>query len=158
MGFIGSGNYDAVSSILPASVVADTNVDNSTYLMDGVLSGEFVAGYWSEGGTPNATLFEVFETGIVSPRAILYRLDSDKCVEIVTQTNTTTTTITRTEDGDSDELIVALIVLAVLALILALLLAFVIIRERAQKPLFMPLITTVSQPDRGHGGVETGKV
>ena len=67
VGFIGQGNYDAVSAMLPESV-SPTYVTNSSDMVANVLSGALVAGYVSEGTPPSPELFDTFETGIVSPR------------------------------------------------------------------------------------------
>jgi len=122
VGFIGQGNYDAVSAMLPDSTTA-TFVTNSSDMAANVLSGALVAGYVSEGAPLNAELFDVFETGIVSPRVSLFHKDVLTC----------------TDDAD-DVSIVAIIVVAAITLVLALLLSFVIVRERVGKPLFMPLL------------------
>ena len=68
VGFIGQGNYDSVSSILPDNVI-DTIVDEGDDAIAAmVLDGSLLAGYISEGSPPDAAQFNVFETGIVPPR------------------------------------------------------------------------------------------
>jgi hypothetical protein len=122
VGFIGQGNYDSVSATLPDSV-SPTFTTDSADMAANVLSGALVAGYMSEGNA-NTTLFEVFETGIISPRVALFHRDVPTC---------------------STSLMPATVAIAIVVLILALLLLLVIARERQQKPLFMPLLkqTTV---------------
>ena len=68
VGFIGSGNYDSVSAILPDNVSPSYDT-NATDMARNVMSGAHVAGYSSEGNPPAEDGdFEVFGTGIVSPR------------------------------------------------------------------------------------------
>ena len=67
VGFIGQGNFDSVSELLPASTTPSFVTDNDDMAAN-VLSGALLAGYLSE-GEANATLFQTFETGIISPCA-----------------------------------------------------------------------------------------
>jgi len=128
VGFIGQGNYDSVSAILPATTVT-AMLTNDSYIEAKVRSGQVIAGYVSEGAPPDAGEFEVFETGIVSPRVALFHKDKlwSEC-----------------EGGDEDRWssgeLIALIVVAATALVLVLLLGLLIFKERTGSPVFMPLI------------------
>ena len=158
VGFIGSGNYDSVSSILPDNVI-DTIVDEGDDAIAAmVLDGSLLAGYISEGAPPDAAQFNVFETGIVSPRTILFHKDHYVCsLDTTTQSPSSppppptppplpgSPSASACDDikEDKDVLLVALVVIAAVALVLVLLLSFVIVRERQSKPLFMPLLKEV---------------
>jgi hypothetical protein len=123
VGFIGQGNYDAVSAMLPSNT-APTFYADSSDMVANVKSGALVAGYVSEGKPPSPEAFDIFETGIVSPRVALFHKDQVVC--------------------DSGVIFVPLIIVAVVALVLALLIGFIISKERARKPLFMPLLRETS--------------
>jgi hypothetical protein len=74
VGFIGQGNFDSVSAVLPV----DTQplfFPNETEIVLNVHAGGIVAGYSSEGSPPEADTFNVFPTGIVSPRVALFHKD-----------------------------------------------------------------------------------
>lgn len=130
LGFIGKGNYDAVSAILPPTTVP-AYLTNDSHIEQKVIDGGVLAGYVSEGSPPDADLFDVFETGIVSPRVALFHKDKlwSEC------TGSSGDTWSTTE-------MVPLIIVAVVALVLVLLLAFMTIMERKGKPVFMPLISS----------------
>lgn len=124
VGFIGKGNYDAVSALLP-DTTSPSYVTNSSDMVANVRSGSLVAGYLSEGtGGLDPSEFDLFDTGIISPRVSLFRKDKNPD-EICTAT---------------DDSMIPLIVVAVVALLVTLLLIFVITRERQNKPLFAPLL------------------
>lgn len=129
VGFIGSGNYDAVSAMLPSTTKPTIEKDN-TMIQAGVLAGELIAGYLSEGSPKNASALglTVFETGIVSPRVALFRKADPECAAAASAASEAPTTV-------------GLIIVAAVALVLVLLLGFVIMRERVSKPLFMPLLS-----------------
>lgn len=129
VGFIGQGNFDSVSELLPASTTPSFVTDNDDMAAN-VLSGALLAGYLSEGEPPNATLFNVFETGIISPRVALFHKDAWVCDEA---------------NGDAAPAIsTALIVVAAITLVLALLLVFLVVKERMGKPVFMPITANLS--------------
>lgn len=135
VGFIGQGNYDAVSNMLPDSVTP-TFVTNATDMAANVLSGALVAGYVSEGLPPNPTAFEVFETGIISPRVALFRKDDPGC-------STAGGVLAAVREG-APGLIAAVVVVAVVALLSIVLLAYLICKERSGSPVFMPLLNTAA--------------
>lgn len=127
LGFIGKGNFDAVSAILPPTTVP-AYLTNESYIEQKVLNGGVLAGYVSEGGPPKSALFDVFETGIISPRVALFHKDKlwSECTE-------------GEEGGDSWSTaeMVPLIIVCVIALVLVLLLAALVSMERKGKPVFM---------------------
>jgi len=127
VGFIASGNYDAVSSLLPDSTMPQYK-PNSSVIASKVLADKYVAGYVSEGEPPDAELFDVFTTGIVSPRVALFHKDQLVC------------------SGTTPAMLTIVIIVSAVALVLALLVAFVIIKERLGKPIFMPLIMEAAKP------------
>lgn len=163
VGFIGKGNYDSVSSILPDNVI-DTIVDEGDAAIAAmVANGALLAGYVSEGAPPDAAQFNVFETGIVSPRTILFHKDHYVCSLATSQSpgspppppsppplpgspdSLPADASAECDDikEEKDVLLVVLVVIAAVALVLVLLLSFVIMRERQSKPLFMPLLKEV---------------
>lgn len=145
MGFIGAGNYDSVASILPSTVIASYNLGEFDDIKGAVQDGTFIGGYKSEGGALDSTIFNTFDTGIISPRAILFRLDEECVCDHAAPTMPPPPPTPPSSDINNETgLTIALIVVASVLLILALLLAFVIVRERAQKPLFMPLLATTN--------------
>jgi hypothetical protein len=132
VGFIGQGNFDAVSAMLPTETtpVFTTNAED---IEANVLSGTYVAGYVSEGEPTDADSFVTFETGIISPRVALLRKPKLECTA---------------DDGGLDTISAAIIfVLAAVSLILALIMAYAFTMEKKGKPLFMPLI--VDTPTKG---------
>jgi len=128
VGFIGSGNYDSVSHLLPSDVTV-TIVTNSSNMEALVKNGALVAGYNSEGVTGDDAAFSLFATGIVSPRVSLFRKYNPTC----------------TADEAAVDLNVGLVItLAVLAVALLLtisVVAHLIRMERKGSPLFMPLMS-----------------
>jgi hypothetical protein len=126
VGFIGQGNYDAVSALLPDST-APNFVTNASEMRQLVLSGALVAGYISEGEPDDPASFHTFETGIISPRVALFRKTALVC------TADSTTQVVG---------IVVIAVLAVVALLLAGVLAHIVRMERKGSPLFVPLVTS----------------
>jgi hypothetical protein len=127
VGFIGSGNYDSVSHLLPADVTV-TLVTNASVMEALVKDGALVAGYNSEGTTGDDAAFNLFATGIVSPRVALFRKPNPTC----------------TATDKMDELQVGLVItLGVLAVVLLLTVSIVVHLIRMEKkgsPLFMPLM------------------
>jgi len=131
VGFIGKGNYDAVSALLP-STTSPSYVTNNTDMEANVLSGALVGGYISESEVSDASLFDTFETGIISPRVALFRKTDKEC------------TADEVECTDDDEkFITILIVLAAVILVLATTLGYIISMERKGSPMFMPLLNTL---------------
>jgi len=130
VGFIGSGNYDSVSHLLPPSVTM-TIVTNSSDMEALVKDGALVAGYNSEGKTGNDTDFSLFATGIVSPRVSLFRKPNPTCTA-------------KDDDDDNDGLVTGLVItLAVLAvglLLVASVTVHLIRMEKKGSPLFVPLM------------------
>jgi len=138
IGFIGKGNYDSVSHLLPdtVSVTISTNFSD---MEANVLSGALVAGYQSEGaGNMNATEFNQFETGIISPRVALFRKPNPTCTA---------------DDNDSivTAMAVSLAVLAGVSLLLAIVIVHLIRMEKKGSPLFKPLMG-----ERGVEAVQAG--
>jgi len=139
VGFIGQGNFDAVSSILPTAT-QPLFFPNETEIVANVHGGALVAGYSSEGNPPEASSFHVFSTGIVSPRVALFHKDllwSD-----CTAAGETNTLAIRDDRSFHDSaVLISLIVVASVTLVLSLTMSLIIFKERMGKPLFMPLIT-----------------
>ena len=129
VGFIGQGNFDAVSGMLPDSTTP-LFVTNSTDMNTNVLSGALVAGYTSEGMPPDAAQFEVFETGIVSPRVALFRKDDPGCSTVATYGDT----------SNQNAYFFVMIAIAVVTLLVVVLLVVLIGREKSGKPIFHPLV------------------
>jgi len=161
MGFIGAGNYDAVSSILPSNVNANFDMGEFDDIVSAVAAGSFIAGYRSEGVALNESLFSVFDTGIISPRAILYRLDEECECEAKaalpappppSEANAASPPPPEAE-STTTPLIIAVIVVGAVALVLALLLALLIVKERAGVPVFMPIPGSKAPPAVGMGTV-----
>ena len=125
VGFIGQGNYDAVSALLPADTTP-VFVTNASEMDANVLSGALVAGYISEGEPEDADAFDTFETGIISPRVALFRKTKLVC--------------TADDEGVVVGGIIIIAVLAGVALLLASILAYAITMEKKGTPLFMPLV------------------
>lgn len=129
VGFTGQGNYDAMSSLLPTSVTP-TFVTVDADIEANVLSGALVAGYISEGVTSNSSLFQAFETGIISPRVALFKKPNPTC-----------TADTADEDGLITGFVIIIAVIAVIALLLAVVVVHLIRMEKKGSPLFKPLLT-----------------
>jgi len=137
VGFIGSGNYDSVSHLLPSDVTV-TLVTNSSDMEALVKNGALVAGYNSEGVTGDDAAFSLFATGIVSPRVSLFRKYNPTC----------------TADDDADinvGLVITLAILAAVALLLVSVVVHLIRMEKKGSPLFMPLMN-----ERGVEAVAVG--
>lgn len=128
VGFIGAGNAQSVSSILPSNTFYKDNIVNGSQLADQVVSGNLVAGYVSEGHPPQAERFTLIPTGIVAPRVVLFRKDEPTCADTVKETET-----------DSG-VIAGLIILAVAVLVLVATLSVLIVREKRGHPVFAPLL------------------
>jgi hypothetical protein len=165
VGFIGQGNYDSVSHLLPPSPaeLATLFYTNSSDMEANVDSGALVAGYNSEGddGTWDYDRFHLFETGIVSPRVALFRKPSPTCSanvetapELVKARDDLATAATETarlkddldtKNEDYDTLltgsIVVLVILAVVLLLTASVIIHLIRMEKKGSPLFMPLMS-----------------
>jgi hypothetical protein len=125
VGFIGSGNYDSVSHLLPPDVTV-TLVTNSSDMEALVKSGALVAGYNSEGKTNDDAAFSLFATGIVSPRVALFRKYNPTC--------------TAEADDVNVGLVITLAILAAVALLLVSVVVHLIRMEKKGSPLFMPLM------------------
>eukprot|EP00873_Tetraselmis_striata_P028745 jgi/Tetstr1/449009/TSEL_036234.t1 len=134
LGFIGQGNYDAVSSILPKSA-SPLFLTNQSDISAHVDSGAIIAGYLSEGDSDDlGANYKVFPSGIISPRGFLFRKDYPTCDDVAAMSDTmlppaATLTI--------------FIVLSVIVLVLAVLLTFIIVKERNGSPIFTPLVEKV---------------
>ena len=76
--FIGQGNYDSVKDILDDTAVPVFETDGVT-LANQVADGTLIAGYVSEGAPPDSSRFMEISTGIISPRAALFKKDFDTC-------------------------------------------------------------------------------
>jgi len=146
VGFIGAGNYDSVSHVLPANVEPVFITDADT-LESQVDDGTLLASYISEASASDSTTRTVYETGVISPRVVLFRKDSTAhCVGNQALQIAAEKAAEGEEDSDTTVPMVATIILAVAVLLLTCLLFLVICRERSGKPLFMPLM---EQPSSG---------
>eukprot|EP00746_Dinoflagellata_sp_MGD_P058681 gnl/MRDRNA2_/MRDRNA2_25092_c0_seq1.p1 gnl/MRDRNA2_/MRDRNA2_25092_c0~~gnl/MRDRNA2_/MRDRNA2_25092_c0_seq1.p1 ORF type:complete len:368 (+),score=55.32 gnl/MRDRNA2_/MRDRNA2_25092_c0_seq1:104-1207(+) len=80
VGFIGAGNYDSVSHVLPANI-EPIYITDSAVLEERVNDGTLLAAWISEASASDTTNYVVYETGVISPRVALFRQDSTKdCV------------------------------------------------------------------------------
>lgn len=77
MGFIGKGNYDSVSGILPTNMKVVYLPDGSA--PDKVASGALPSAFISEGMPKNPERFNFIDLGTVSPRAIMLRKNVPTC-------------------------------------------------------------------------------
>lgn len=139
VGFIGQGNYDTVSSSLPASTVPNI-ITNSTEIEMLVRSGNLVAGYMSEGEPSDTSGLNVFMSGLISPRVALFRQDSPVC-----------TAAGGSDDSDGVGVtgVAVIVILAVVALLLAGAVVLLVAKERQGSPLFSPLL--MQEGARGAG-------
>mmetsp|Transcript_45373 Transcript_45373/g.98679 ORF Transcript_45373/g.98679 Transcript_45373/m.98679 type:complete len:402 (+) Transcript_45373:76-1281(+) len=152
VGFIGQGNFDAVSHILPANV-EPTFVTDSDELIAKVDSGELLARYISEGEAAVTGGRTIYETGVISPRVVLFRQDSTSdCVSAAALATALDAEkdfqkareedwqarlkTAEADDDDGGGKIIILIILAVVVLMMTFLMGLLIIKERAGKPLF----------------------
>jgi hypothetical protein len=133
VGFIGAGNYDAVSHILPSSV-QPIYITDSTILEQEVDNGTLLASYISEGSASETSTRFVYSTGVISPRVALFRKDDTENCALSSQT-------TSSEDEDSCDsctaMVMVVIILSVVTLMLTCLIALLICKERSGRPLFM---------------------
>lgn len=128
VGFIGKGNYDSNSAVLPAST-APQYLTNHTEMEQAVNNDPpgLVAGYLSEGFPPNMRdNFEVFPTGFMSPRVFLFRKEMPAEQE--------------SNDNNEGPLIAGLCALSLTVLVLGVVLSLFIYRERRGNPFFQPLL------------------
>jgi len=135
IGFIGEGNYDSVSHLLPANVdpVYEREQTNLDDLLDG---GIILAYYISESGGPSSASAGrvIYETGVISPRVALFRPDSqDECVH----SNALKAVQEGDECVDTSFLYMILIILASVVFLMTCLLGILICKERRGKPVFM---------------------
>lgn len=128
VGFIGAGNAQSVSSILPPNAFLKVGITNGTQLADQVVAGQILAGYVSEGNPPSPERFRLIPTGIVAPRVALFRKDEPTCADKETETDS--------------GVIAGMIVLAVAVLVLVGTLALLIVREKRGHPVFAPLLAS----------------
>ena len=137
VGFIGQGNYDAMSAKLPESAVPyiPPNPDSAA-LNQRVRDGQDLAVYVSEYAPDESGEFTAIASGVVSPRVVLFPKAE------VSNPSATAASPTTSGSGDSENtaVIIGLVVVAVLALLLGATLSFVVVRERRGSPIFMPLI------------------
>mmetsp|Transcript_24728 Transcript_24728/g.58841 ORF Transcript_24728/g.58841 Transcript_24728/m.58841 type:complete len:332 (+) Transcript_24728:120-1115(+) len=80
VGFIAKGNYDSVSTVLPQSA-KPVYLTNSSEISKGVRQSRLLAGHLSEGEMSEADQedFHVFSSGVISPRAFLFRKERPLC-------------------------------------------------------------------------------
>jgi len=132
VGFIGAGNYDAVSHVLPANV-EPTYITDSAQLEGKVVDGTLLASYISESTATATAGRTVYETGVISPRVAFFRKDTvDECVDkLALATNCAVA-----DDKDDTLMGIVVVVLASVALLLTLIVGLVICKERSGKPLF----------------------
>ena len=141
VGFIGEGNYNSVSHLLPDSTTPSF-VTSSDDIEANVLSGALVAGYLSE-GEANATLFQTFDTGIISPRVALFRKPKKTCTATDAPSPPPAPlapAVTLVQEADEAVVTVLVIIVAVVAVV-ALLLAIVVvhlIRMARRRPARIP--------------------
>lgn len=142
LGFIGQGNYDAVSSILPENA-APLFLTEQSEISSGVDSDAILAGYLSEGDSGDlGASYNVFVSGIISPRGVLFRKDHPTCADV--------SEIAAESDGlPADASLTVMIVLAVIVLVLAVLLVFLVVKERKGAPVFMPLLSKQETSEAG---------
>lgn len=154
VGFIGAGNYDAVSHLLPATVQPIYITDAAT-LDARVADGTLLAKYISEATASSSATRFVYASGLISPRAALFRLDSvDSCVAA---TALSAATGKKDDDDDDDDdkgiFMVVIVVLASVILLMTCLLTKIICLERSGQPMFMkPLMGQSSAQGQVIGG------
>jgi len=153
VGFIGAGNYDAVSHVLPTNT-EPTYITDSAELERQVDDGTLLASYISESNASTAGNRLVYETGVISPRVAFFHKDTvAECVhKLALSDNTLTATNCATTDSKDDTLLgIVVIVLASVALLLTLMLGFLIIKERSGKPVFYKPLIGASSSANGVG-------
>mmetsp|Transcript_132154 Transcript_132154/g.243059 ORF Transcript_132154/g.243059 Transcript_132154/m.243059 type:complete len:397 (+) Transcript_132154:90-1280(+) len=155
VGFIGAGNFDAVSHLLPANV-EPIFITASNVLQESVDNGTLLASYISEASASETATRFVYETGVISPRVALFRRDStEQCVRAealqgVLAPEATAAPCTEKTCDDNTPLMVALIILASVVFLMTSLLTLLICKERGGKPLFM---TPLKEQPNGSGQV-----
>lgn len=155
VGFIGAGNFDAVSHVLPSNV-EPVYITDSASLAQQVDDGTLLARYISEASASESATHSVYETGVISPRVALFRQDStESCVQstalqamtarIQEQTNIEESQAAKTENcatvkcetcDDNTPLVTILIILAAVVFLMTCLVILLICKERAGSPLF----------------------
>lgn len=136
VGFIGAGNYDAVSHVLPSNV-QPVYITDSKVLEEAVNNGTLLASYISESSASESATRFVYETGVISPRVALFRRDDTRhCVHSSAIEEAMVATRTQQEDTGTD-MTVVVVILAVVILMLTCLLCLLVCKERSGKPLFM---------------------
>merc|ERR1740139_1287753 len=143
VGFIGEGNYNTVSHLLPDALIAGHNAENM----------------------PPNPAFQFFQAGLVEPRVALFRKPNPTCtadeaavdarVAAAAKAAKDAAELAAAKKDDDDDLNVGLVVtLAVLAVALLLTVSVVVHLIRMEKkgsPLFMPLMN-----ERGVEAVAAG--
>jgi len=156
VGFIGAGNYDAVSHVLPTNT-EPTYITDSTELEGKVDDGTLLASYISESTASTAGNRAVYESGVISPRVAFFRKDTvAECVHklALSDSQVAATTCATIKDEDNTLHGIVVIVLASVALLLTLILGFLIIKERSGKPVFYkPLLSATSGPRENAIGI-----
>jgi hypothetical protein len=146
VGFIGAGNFDAVSHVLPTNV-EPIYITESATMEQQVNDGTLLARYISEASATESDTHFVYETGVISPRVALFRQDSTTaCVhnaalqEVATlATNEAKGSESKqTEEAceDNTSLMMITVILAAVVFLLTCLVTVLICKERAGKPLF----------------------
>jgi len=131
VGFIGAGNYDAVSHVLPSNV-EPVYITDSKAMEEAVNDGTLLASYISESSPSESATRFVYESGVISPRVALFRRDDTRnCV------HTSALEEAMTQQEDISTMTVVVVILAVVILMLTCLLCLLICKERSGKPLFM---------------------
>eukprot|EP00959_Pyramimonas_sp_CCMP1952_P020316 428613-Pyramimonas_sp.AAC.1 len=146
VGFIGAGNAQSVSSILPKNTFFKDSITNGTQLASQVDNSQIIAGYVSEGEPPNPERFFVIPTGIVAPRAVLFRKDLPSCNgEITAVVGDDLHTKTKTNAA----VLAAVLVLAFATLLLVITISVMIVREKKGRPVFASLLDNDSYEPKG---------
>jgi len=162
VGFIGEGNYNTVSHLLPDEV--SPQYQTISDMEANVLNDALIAGHNAENMPPNPA-FQFFQAGLVEPRVALFRKPNPTCtadeaavdarVAAAAKAAKDAAELAAAKKDDDDDLNVGLVVtLAVLAVALLLTVSVVVHLIRMEKkgsPLFMPLMN-----ERGVEAVAVG--
>lgn len=147
VGFIGAGNFDAVSHVLPANT-APIYITAFAELEEAVANGTLLAYYESEGSASDTATSVVYETGVISPRVALFHKDStSQCMasaglqvaldQKATALKAGNKAEEKCDEEDTVPLKLVMIILAAVVFLMTCLLILLICKERSGKPLFM---------------------
>jgi hypothetical protein len=147
VGFIGAGNFDAVSHLLPANV-EPVYITDSGKLEGKVDDGTLLASYISEGESQTTATRRSYATGVISPRVALFRKDiptscnSQKAVPIPAPIPAPIPVPNKDKEDNEDVLFVIVIILASVVLLMTCIVGLLICKERSGSPLFAkPLLS-----------------